>query len=134
MALKHRIDEPKRIVSVEDDAIDWERTPRLDYLESRDPDLVKTLPGRDGDLVWFTLRPLDSETSFAVKTLRSPHREWGAFQLSVQATSTDLGLQWRHEGGERVVERRSMGSLPDRVIEEIGAYAIRMGDLTEGES
>lgn len=133
MGLKRRVADPVKVVSMTDDAIDWSATPRLDYAESRDPELVKALPGREDDLVWFTVAPLESELASHVKTIASPHREWTAFMYGVVAVSKDLGLEWSREGGRAAVTRKSMQSLTDDVIEEIGRVSLMLGNLTLGE-
>lgn len=133
MGLQRRVAEPVRVVSMFDDAIDWAETPRLDYVETRSPALIRALPGRDGDLVWFTVAPLEADLAAHARTVESPHRELLAFQYAVQSTSSDVGLEWKRESGRPVVARRSMNALPDSVIQEIGGVALRLGDLTSGE-
>lgn len=133
MGLARRVTDSVRVVSVYDDAIDWSETPRLDYVETRTPSLVKAIPGREAELVWFTVAPLDADLAAHTRTLETPHRELLAFQFAVRATSTDVGLEWKADGGRQIVVRQSMNALPDSIIQEIGAVALKLGDLTSGE-
>ena len=68
MGLQRRVDEAVKVVSMFDDAIDWTETPRLDYAETRAPELIVPLPGREADLVWFTVSPLEPSLAAWIRT------------------------------------------------------------------
>jgi len=84
MGIGRRVRDPLKVVSVTcDTAIDQQRTPMLDYTETRDPKLVVALEGETP--TWFTLEVLPGERADAIRSLASPMRERVAFQAACSA-------------------------------------------------
>lgn len=127
-----RATESLRVVSVTcDDAIDREKTPILDYVDSRDPALIVELPGKK--VTWFTLDPLSGSTQSYVECRDSPLREMMAFQVScTDCTDRDL-LEWKTDRGDRQVKIQCIDVLPTDLVHELGHVALLLGKLDPGE-
>lgn len=134
MAIGRRLTEPLKVVSWAcDSAIDRAATPEWDYRTTRDPSLVKALPGQA--LTWFTLRPLPGDTAMHCRSYASPIAERVAFALSCTGCSDEtLGHEdWTGDGATRRVKEDALSRLPDQIVMELGRVAIELGELTSGE-
>jgi len=136
MGIGRRVREPLRVVSVTcDSAIDQTKTPMLEYIESREPGLVVAMPGESVD--WFTLEVLSGDRADAIRSLSSPIRERVAFQSSCSGCSNPDLLPadaWDGSGDTRKIRQRYMDQLPDKLPRELGAVALKLGELSVGES
>lgn len=134
MAIGRRLTDPVRVVSWScDAAIDRAETPEWDYRTTRDPGLVRALPGQA--LTWFTLRPIPGDTAMHCRSFASPIAERVAFALACTACSDEtLGPgDWTGEGIGRRVKEEALLRLPDQLVMELGRVALELGELTVGE-
>lgn len=136
MAIGKRLMDPIKVVSTTcDTALDRERTPLLDYVESRDEKLPVAHQGQR--LTWFTLRPLKGDLPEYCRSLGSPLAERLAFSYACVACSDPevMGHEaWVGEGDGRRVKPQVLDELPDQLRHELGHVALRLGELTQGEA
>ncbi len=135
MAVRKRITGSLKVVSFFcDDAIDRTKTPRLDYLQTRDEGLV--VPNKGEQLTWFTLKPLSGDLPEHCRSYPSPMAERVAMQFGV-TTCSDLDLipsdSWEGEGDRRHLKDSVIDELQDNLRTELGTVALQMGDLSSGE-
>ena len=135
MAIRRHLAGPWRGPSVYDDAIDWTRTPRAEYVATRDVSLVRYLPGAEPTL--WTLRDLrQSEIAY----LRD-HWERGevatcyqrAFRLALEDCS-DPEMRFEVHGERRMLSDESFELVPTAVWMELGALAYQRTEVTPGEA
>lgn len=123
-----------RVVSLEDDAVDWSKTPRLEYAERRDPAILVLRDGRTP--FEFTVRSLRKAQVHRLAGLPAGEREFYAFLAGVAdfSASAEFGLRWEGDGSERRIKIDSVERIPSSIIREIGAWVISRASLSEGES
>ena len=133
MAIRKKLTTDLRVVSLHDDAVDWTRTPKLQYAETRDPDLVH-LRG-DEQPTWWTLRPLSPGIIGTVEGMGSANRRRAAFAFGCVDCSdaTELGLVWDRHRVAPMITDQSMAGVPSKVVQELGDLVLQRESMTEGE-
>jgi hypothetical protein len=122
------------VATCAEQAIDWSQTPRLQYVETRDFDLLKFKAGEEACV--FTLRSLPMPLVARARTQDHPQDKLFAFVWAVRECShaQQLGLRWIGSGEDRQVAPDSLEALPAKVWQEIGSVVLQRADLSEGES
>ena len=135
MAFHLRQARPMKVVSVlTDDAIDDQETDLTLYMKTRNPKLIKELPGKQ--VTWITLRPLLPSLAASFRGGEGDTPEMMAFSFSfLSCSDPNVMSQMEFEGaGEnRHISQSSVDKFPLELITELGEVAIRMASLTEGE-
>jgi len=138
MGIGRRVRDPLRVISITCERSLADDIPVLDleeYGQTREPSLVRP---RDGEeLAWFTLAPLLSERAAAIRGVPSPLRERLAFSESCTNCSDTSLLpldSWEEIRSGRRLREAALADLPDQLWIELGSVALRLGELTVGES
>lgn len=131
MAIGKKLSDPLRVVSVQcDDAIDWSKTSKLDYIEKRDEKMVAALPGEQ--LCWFTIKPLPPGLVANITSLPGNEAKYRAFRFGVtDCSDPNLGLKWNMKADYPFIT--DMDEVPMKLWIEIGGLIIQREELSEGE-
>lgn len=132
MGIGKKITEPLRVVSIYDDAIDWTQTNKLEYIESRNEELLVFLP--DGKPTFFTLSPLPPSILAMVTSRTDEKSKMFAFQFGVtDCDDPNIGLRWDRKEKYPLIEPSSLESIPVKIWREIGSLVIQREEFSEGE-
>ena len=136
MGFGKKVHEAIRVVSVKaEKSIDWSQTPRLDYIESRNEELLVFNPDED-EPIWFHLIPsLAPGTLARLASYPGDEKYLRAFQFGVTDVSPNvLGLEWDRMQDIKHITDKSCAGVPAKVWKEIGKLIIQREDLSVGES
>lgn len=138
MAIGLRVRDPLKTISLTCERGLDPAIPLLDleeYETSRDPALVRPAPGQT--LTWFTLMPLAGDYADSIRAISEPLRYRVALARSCVACSDPAVLPpeaWEQTREGPRLRPEALGTLPDCLVSELGELALRLGDLSVGES
>lgn len=134
MAIRRRMTSTWRGPSVYDDAIDWSRTPRVDYVRTRDVQLVQYRPGAVPTL--WSLRDLKQTEMAHLRDFmdrgETASGYQAAFGLACEACSDPEVTFDRTASGAHLTDE-AFETIPTPVWMELGALAYQRAGVLPGE-
>jgi hypothetical protein len=122
--------------SVYDDAIDWTRSPRLEYIEERDASVLHYYEG-ERPTMW-TLRALTQSQVASAQEAREPNNYMYAFYAACKGVdgpgSEDFVFLNGADPKHKRLTEDALEAVPSKVWAELGKLALDRAGVSSGES